>query len=215
MFEVLPGIGSQEQDWPEIEKKLELVKPFAKTIHIDIVDGKFAANTTFLDPSPFSQYTKDIFFELHMMVEEPESYLEAWAKAGFRRFLGHIEKMSNQASFVARAENLGQVGLAIDGKTNLSAIDVPYQDLDTVLIMTINAGFSGQSFMPEHLKKVKELSEKGLFPVEIDGGVNQETIKQGFVAGATRFVTTSYLFSSPDPAKAYHTLLFSDAAVSA
>ena len=69
MHEILPGIGSQEHDWPEIEKKLELVKPFAKSVHIDIVDGKFAENTTFLDPTPFAKYTKEMLSDLHMMVE--------------------------------------------------------------------------------------------------------------------------------------------------
>ena len=72
MHEVLPGINDQE--WDEIERKIELVKPFAKVIHIDLLDGKFAERTTFLDPKPFSKYSQDIFFELHMMVEEPEGY---------------------------------------------------------------------------------------------------------------------------------------------
>jgi ribulose-phosphate 3-epimerase len=207
MHEVLPGIGISERDWAPNEKKIELVKPFAKSIHIDICDGKFAPNETFLDPKPFAKYTKDIFFELHMMVEEPEAYLEAWAKAGFQRFIGHIEKMSDQASFVARAENLGQVGLAVDGKTSLDQIKVSHQDLDTVLIMTINAGFSGQTFIPEHLKKVKELFSLGLFPIEIDGGINNHTIKEGLQAGASRFVTTSFLFGGKNPEDRYQELL--------
>ncbi|HVZ58342.1 MAG TPA: hypothetical protein VG935_01145 [Patescibacteria group bacterium] len=208
MHEVLPGIGSQEKDWPALEKKLELVKPFAKAVHVDIVDGKFAANTTFLDPKPFAKYSQDIFLELHMMVEEPEDYLEEWAKAGFRRFLGHIEKMSDQASFIAHAERLGEVGLAIDGATSLEAVKVDYQDLDTVLIMTINAGFAGQKFMPEKLDKVKKLVEVADFvPIEVDGGVNDVTLLEGRKAGATRFVTTSYLFGASDPQVAYQTLL--------
>ena len=213
MHEILPGI--LEQDWSAIEKKLEIIKPFAQSVHVDIIYGKFAPNTTFLDPSPYARYTKDMLFELHMMVEEPESYLEAWAKAGFRRFIGHIEKMSDQTSFIAKAEELGEAGLAVDGKTSLEQIKVSYQDIDTMLIMTINAGFSGQSFMPEYLDKVKTLSDLELFPIEIDGGVNSQTIKQGLAAGARRFVSTSYLFSSPAPEKAYHGLLSSAASVSA
>lgn len=211
MLELLPGIGSQEQDWPALEKKLELVKPFAKAVHIDIVDGKFAANTTFLDPRPFKKYSQDIFLELHMMVEEPESYLEEWSKAGFRRFIGHIEKMSDQASFVARAEELGEVGLAVDGKTSLDKITVDYQDLDSVLIMTINAGFAGQKFMPEMLEKVRMLSPHVFFPIEIDGGVNDQTIVQAVKAGASRFVATSFLFSGEKTPKEQYQLLLSSA----
>ncbi len=205
MHEVLPGIN--EQDWSEIERKIESVKSFAKKIHIDAIDGIFAPRKTFLDPTPFKKYTQDMLFEVHLMVEEPESYLEAWSKAGFRRFIGHIEKMSDQASFVARAENVGKVGLAIDGKTSLDQIKVNYQDLDTVLIMTINAGFSGQEFIPKHLEKVKELSEQDLFPIEIDGGINAQTIKQGLQAGASRFVSTSFLFGGENPEARYYELL--------
>ena len=206
MHEVLPGIGISEKDWAANEEKIELIKPFAKSVHIDICDGKFAPNETFLDPKPFAKYTQDMFFELHMMVEEPESYLEAWAKAGFRRFIGHVEKMGDQVSFVTKAEELGEVGLAVDGKTDLSAIKVDYQDLDTILIMTINAGFSGQSFQTSQLDKVRQLSKEVFFPLEIDGGVNADTIKEGLDAGAKRFVSTSFLFSE-NPSDRYQKLL--------
>src|SRR5947209_3533755 len=112
MFEIIPGI--LEQEWSEIERKIELVRPFARTIHIDLLDGEFAPNKTFADPTPFAKYTKDIAFELHMMVDEPIKHLERWAEVGFRRFIGHIEKMSDQAEFVAQGQLLGEVGLAVD-----------------------------------------------------------------------------------------------------
>ena len=103
-YKIIPGI--LEKDWPAIELRIQQVLPFAKAIHIDLIDGKFAPNTTFLDPSPFKKYTKDIPFELHMMVNEPINYLKAWADAGFQRFIGHIEKMSDQAKFVAKGHLL-------------------------------------------------------------------------------------------------------------
>jgi len=208
MHEVLPGIGSLEQDWSALEKKLDLVKPFAKAVHIDIIDGKFAHNTTFLDPEPFKKYSQDIFLELHMMVEEPESYLEKWAKAGFRRFIGHIEKMSDQTSFVAKAQEVGEVGLALDADSPPEAITVGLEDLDTVLVMTIKAGFSGQPFRLELLSKVKKLSEKALFPIEVDGGITDQTIIDAVRMGATRFVATSYLFKAEEtPHEQYISLL--------
>lgn len=206
MHEVIPGI--LERDWVEIERKIELVKPFTHSIHIDLIDGSFAPNPTFLDPKPFKKYTKDIFFELHMMVEEPEGYLEDWARAGFRRFIGHIEQMSNQQGFVDQAERLGEVGLAVDVKSGLEAIRVEHQDLDTVLVMTVKAGFSNQKFLPESLTKVEELTKKDLFPVEIDGGVNSETLKQGLLSGANRFVSTGFIFSAGyNPQEQYQKLL--------
>ena len=204
MFEVIPGI--LEKEWEAIEKKIELVKPFAHTIHIDLLDGKFAPNTTFLDPQPFAKYTKDTFFELHMMVDDPVRYIKPFAEAGFRRFIGQVEKMPDIAEFVAEGQLLGEVGLALDGKTAVEAVTVPFEDLDFLFIMTVNAGYSGQEFQPAFLEKVEALRVKNPLnthgeplPIEVDGGINAQTITEAKDAGATRFVATSFLFSSPNP----------------
>lgn len=193
MFEIIPGI--LEKDWSEIEKEIELVRGFAKTIHVDIIDGKFAPSTTFLDPKPFAKYANDFLFEAHLMVEEPINYLDSFASAGFKRFLGHIENMSSQEEFVAKAELLGEVGLALDAETPLKSLTADYQDLDCVLIMSVKAGFSAQEFTPGSLEKVKKIREKSQIPIEIDGGIDDSTIIQAKNAGVERFVTTSFIFS--------------------
>ena len=204
MFEILPGI--LEKDWKEIERKLEIYRPFAKSIHVDFLDGKFAPNTTFLDPAPFARYAQDFLLEAHMMLEDPINYLKPFADAGFRRFIGHVEKMPDQVAFVAAAELLGEVGLGIDAGTPVEAIKVRLDDLDTILVMTVKAGFSGQSFMEQHLDKVKQLVAKTTIPIEVDGGVNESTIKVGCMAGARRFVATSFLFGIETPDKQYQLL---------
>lgn len=205
MFEVVPGI--LEKEWSEIERKIEIVKPFAKSIHVDILDGKFTLNTTFLDPKPFSKYSNDIFFELHMMVENPIQYLKPFAAAGFKRFLGHVEKMSDQAEFVAQGQLLGEVGLAIDGQTDLSAVKVPYEDLDSILIMTIKAGQSGQLFNPEYLKKIGMLKQvQHDIIVGVDGGINDQTMILAKNSGATRFVSTNFIFNAQNPQVQYNLL---------
>ncbi len=204
MHNIIPGI--LEKDFSEIEKKIELVKDFAKIIHIDIIDGKFAPNATFLDPKPFEKYTKDIFFELHMMVEDPVNYLEPFAASGFKRFLGHIEKMSSQEEFVAKGELYGEVGLVLDADTPFDSLKVSLEDLDCVLIMGVRAGFSGQVFMPEVLEKVKKIKEKMPVPVEIDGGIDDSSIVKAYNAGIERFVTTSFLFEG-NPFDNYQDLL--------
>ncbi len=221
MFEIIPSPGTENKDFSEIEKKIELVKPFAKTIHIDVIDGKFAQNTTFADPEPFKKYTKElpgveaglltgekgVFFEVHLMVEEPINHLKKWADAGFRRFIGQIEKMSDQEEFVAQAQLLGEVALSIDKQTPVDAITVPLDDLDAILVMTIQAGFSGQKFEERLLTKVKSIREKMEFlPIEVDGGINDETIAIAAAAGATRFVATSFLFGLDTPEKQYQLL---------
>ncbi len=193
MSDIVPGI--LEKDWQEIEKKIELVKGFAKTIHIDIIDGKFAPNASFLDPKSFTKYTNDFLFEAHLMVEEPINFLDSFAAAGFKRFLGHIEHMSSQEEFVAKGEFLGEVGLALDAQTPLESLKAAYEDLDCILLMTVKAGFSAQELMPEALEKVSKIKERFPIPVEVDGGINDATIVQALNAGANRFVTTSFLFS--------------------
>lgn len=192
MYEIIPGI--LEKDWEEIDRRITLVLPFAKTIHIDIVDGKFAPNTSFLDPAPFKKYSSQVLFELHMMVEEPINYLKPFADAGFKRFLGHVEKMSDPAEFVAAAQLLGEVGLAIDHDSHFETLHISPEDLDVVLFMTIRAGFSGQAFMPEDLKKVTALRSASTIPIEVDGGISDQTIVTAKDAGTTRFITTSFLF---------------------
>ncbi len=199
MYEVIPSPGTDNHDWPALEAKIELLKAFSKTIHIDIVDGKFAPNTTFLDPAPFTKY-RDLFLELHMMVDNPIQYLKPFANAGFKRFFGHIEKMPDQAEFVAQAQLLGKVGLAIDGPTSLESIKVPYSDLDSILIMTIKAKESGQTFIAEYLEKVRKIRQQNEFlPIEVDGGINDQTIVKAKNAGATRFASTTFIFGNNNP----------------
>lgn len=203
--EVIPGI--LEQEWVEIQKKIEIVMPFAKTIHIDLLDGKFAPNTTFIDPGPFAKYTKDIFFEVHMMVENPLQYLASFKQAGFKRFIGHIEKMPDVAEFVAEAQLVGEVGLAIDTATPIQNVTISYDDLDVLFVMTVNAGYSRQEFQPAMLQKVKEIrSKSATIPIEIDGGVSDTTIVAARQAGATRFVTTKFVYDTKNPEGQYKTL---------
>lgn len=206
MYEIIPSPGTENKDWSEIEQKIKLVEPLVKTIHIDVIDGKFANNTTFADPHPFERFTKfpsveeaKLSFEVHLMVEDPIQHLKKWADAGFRRFIGQIEKMPDQEEFVAQAQLLGEVSLAIDKQTPVEAIKVPLDDLDALLVMTIQAGFSGQKFEEALLEKVKQLRARTEIPIEVDGGINDETIQIAASSGATRFVATSFMFNFQTP----------------
>lgn len=206
MFEIIPSPGTQDKDWFSIEKKIELVKPFAKTLHVDVCDGKFAQNTTFLDPKPFKKYADDFLLEVHLMVEDPISYVDEWANAGFRRFIAQIEKMPDQAAFVAKAQLIGEAGLAIDSPTPKENLTVSTLDLDVLLVMMVKAGFSGQAFEEKHAEKIKTFSDDALLPIAVDGGINEKTIGKVFSAGARRFTVTSALFNSADPQAAYERL---------
>jgi ribulose-phosphate 3-epimerase len=205
-LEIIPGV--LEQDWDAIEKKIKLVKPFTKTVHIDLLDGKFAPNTTWMDPQPFKRYTDDLLFEVHLMVENPLQYLKPFADAGFKRFIGQIEHMPDIEAFIAQGELLGEVGLALDTQTSVDKITVSYEDLDFLFIMTVKAGFSKQAFLPGMLEKVKQIRKKSAFiPIEIDGGVSDAIILQAKEAGATRFVSTGFLFGENNPHEQYKKLI--------
>lgn len=204
--EIIPGI--LEKEWEEIEEKLEGIKLFAKSAHIDFIDGKFTDNTTYLEFENFKKYSEDIFLEAHLMVENPIDYLDRLSNAGFKRFIGHIEKMPDIAGFVAQGQLLGEVGLALDGPTGIEALkDVSLDDLDCILIYTSEkVGHAGPPMMPERLEKIKRLREKTIIPIEADGGVKDSTIKQVLDAGATRFVATSFIWGFNDPKEGYEKL---------
>jgi ribulose-phosphate 3-epimerase len=210
MVEILPGV--LEKTWPPIKEKLEVSKCFTKWVHVDFIDDKFTTNATdatFLDLKSFFEYSRDLFIEAHMMVVDPIQYLESLAKEGFKRFIGQIEKMPDQAEFVAKARSLGEVSLAIDGPTPLEHIEVPLSSLDSITVMTIEAGKSGQVFNPKYLEKVEILRSPQCnvkIPIEIDGGVNDRTIFLAKNAGADRFVANSYIFNNQNPARQFNLL---------
>ena len=204
MNEIIPGV--LDKNWEEIERKIEAVLPFARSIHVDLLDGIFAPNKSFLNPQPFAKYKDKVTLELHMMVNEPIDYLDAWSEAGFKRFIGQVEMMSSQVDFVAKAQALGEVGLAVDSPTNPAAIDVSYEDLDFLFVMTVKAGFSNQVFLKENLKKVEHFRSQSSLPIEVDGGINESTIETASKAGANRFVSTGYLFGSENPKQRFEEL---------
>ncbi len=206
-MEIIPSPGTTDKYFEAIEKKLNAVKGVARAIHIDVIDGKFAKNTTFSDPAPFAKYASDFIFEVHLMVEDPIKYLKPWADVGFKRFIGQIEKMPDQTEFVAEGEILGEVGLAIDLNTPINHLKVSLDDLDLILVMGVQAGFSGQEFNQDAMIKLRELKERTDIPLEVDGGIDERTIHIAKNLGATRFVATSFVFDKGNsPAEQYKIL---------
>ena len=204
MHDVIPGI--LEKNWIEIEKKLQILRPFSRSVHIDVIDGKFAPTVSFLETEPFKKYKDDFFMEVHLMVENPLAYLKEYADAGFKRFLGHVEKIENMEEFIALGQIFGEVGIAFDSSTAVESLNIPFDDIDTILLMSVKAGKSGQEFMPEVLEKIKNIKLKTQIPIEIDGGINDKTIIEAKNLGAQRFVATSFIFSSSDPMQSFEKL---------
>lgn len=204
-MQVIPGV--LETNWDEIERKLDIIKTFTDTVHIDLIDGKFCDNKTFFDPKPFNKYSNELFLELHMMVIDPVEFIEPWAEAGFKRFLGHIEHMSSQKEFVSVAKKYGEAGLALDGPTHVNAIKIPFDELDSILVYTSHkVGHSGPPLMDDRLDKVRHLRQLTNIPIEVDGGINDRTIIKAKESGADCFVSTSYITGSENPEEKFNTL---------
>lgn len=204
-FQIIPGV--LEKEWSSVAKQLEIIKSFTNVVHVDLIDGKFVNNRTFSDPTPFKDYSHDLFLELHMMVVDPVKFIKPFGEAGFKRFLGHVEHMTSQREFISEAKKYGEAGLALDGPTHLSAIKLPYDELDSVLVYTSNkVGFSGPPMMEDRLDKVRHIRKLSNIPIEVDGGVNDKTILRAKEAGASRFVSTSYISSSENPSSSFYKL---------
>lgn len=200
---IIPAI--LEKNWEEIEKKLEICREFATNVHIDFIDGLFADNTSFFDFEPFKKYSEYFHLEAHLMVEDPTQYLDDLSSCGFKTFIGHVEKMRDQVEFVAKGEALGYVGLALDLDSSISRIQVPLDDLDKILLMTVKAGKSGQQFNEFVDNKIKKLKSRYLGVIEVDGGISEKTLPIARDSGASSFCVTSHLFTE-NPVKNYREL---------
>lgn len=183
-------------------------------IHIDIMDGHFVPNITFgpLVVESIRSYTK-LPFDVHLMIEKPELYIPAFAKAGADRITVHAEACVHLHRVIHLIKELGlPAGVAINPGTPVSAVESVLEDVDLVLLMTVNPGFGGQSFIPQSAARLRQLrsmlQERGLsdMHVQVDGGINAETASIVREAGANVLVAGNYVYGSPDRAAAVASL---------
>lgn len=179
----------------------------ADWIHIDVMDGHFVPNLTF-GPSvvAVAKANTDLPLDVHLMVEEPEKMINGFVDAGATMLTVHAEATKNihQVMQHIKSQNV-QAGVVINPGTPVSFIEPVLSLVDMVLVMTVNPGFGGQSFIPEMISKIKALNtyreENDLnFLIEVDGGVNEETIQRCHQAGADVFVAGSNIFGAKSPA---------------
>ena len=197
MTEVIPAI--LEKDFSEIEKKIHLVENLVSWVQIDIADGQLVPNTTFLDPVPFKNLKTLIKLELHMMVKEPAKLVSPFVEVGFSRFFAHVESQGVEDYIAACYRHDVEVGLAIDGPTSFEKIHPFLDNLDAVLVMAIEAGFSGRPFREDTVEKIKKIKDAFFdLPIAVDGAMNAQNAKKVIAAGATRINSNSYIFGSQD-----------------
>lgn len=177
----------------------------AEYVHIDIMDGQFVSNISFgADVVASMRKHSKLVFDCHLMVVNPERYVDAFAQAGADIMTIHAESTLHIHGALQKIKAAGmKAGVVINPGTSVSAIESVLSLVDQVLIMTVNPGFGGQAFIPEMLEKVAKVAqlrdEKGYdFDIEVDGGVDNKTIKACYDAGANVFVAGSYLFKASD-----------------
>lgn len=177
----------------------------AEYVHIDIMDGQFVPNITFgADVVASMRKHSKLVFDCHLMVVNPERFVDAFAQAGADIMTIHAESTLHIHGTLQKIKKAGmKAGVVINPGTPVSAIEPVLSLVDQVLIMTVNPGFGGQAFIPEMLEKVQKVAkirdEKGYdFDIEVDGGVDNKTIKACYQAGANVFVAGSYLFKASD-----------------
>ena len=185
----------------------------AEYVHIDIMDGQFVPNISFgADVVASMRKHSKLVFDCHLMVVNPERYVDAFAQAGADIMTIHAESTLHIHGALQKIKAAGmKAGVVINPGTPVSAIESVFSLVDQVLIMTVNPGFGGQAFIPETLEKVAKVAqlrdEKGYdFDIEVDGGVDNKTIKACYDAGANVFVAGSYLFKASDLAAQVETL---------
>ena len=175
----------------------------ADMIHVDVMDGHFVPNLTMGPPiiKTLRQYTK-LPFDVHLMISPVHKYIKDYADAGADIITIHPEATESLKSSIEHIKNLNKkVGVSLNPESKINLITSLLNEIDLVLIMSVNPGFGGQKFMPEVLEKIKELkkirNQKNLdFDIEIDGGINFDNNKLAIEAGANILVSGTTIFKN-------------------
>lgn len=203
--QIAPSILSA--DFGRLNEDIATIDDHVDYIHVDVMDGHFVPNLTF--GAPIVKFIKSKNpLDVHLMIENPENYIEDFAKAGSDILTVHYEVCDDLPAVIAQIKSAGmKAGVSIKPGTRVEVLEEILPKLDWVLIMSVEPGFGGQSFMPNALQKIKWLREKApQLDIAVDGGVNAETGLQCKEAGANVLIAGSYIFKSDNRVAAINSL---------
>ncbi|MCX7842942.1 MAG: ribulose-phosphate 3-epimerase [Clostridia bacterium] len=204
MIKVAPSILAS--DFSKLgEEIIKIDKAGADLVHIDVMDGHFVPNIT-LGPPLIKALRKvtTVPFDVHLMIENPDQYLDSFAEAGADIITVHVEAARHLNRTIQRIKQLGKkASVALNPATSLSTLDCVLEDVEMVLLMTVNPGFGGQKYIESATEKIRQLKaiidRKGLnVDIEIDGGIDLNNIYRVTEAGANVIVAGTTVYAAPD-----------------
>ena len=204
MLELSPSLLSA--DFTDLKSEIEVLdKNGVKYLHLDVMDGMFVPNISF-GPMIIKQLRPltNMVFDVHLMIEDPDRYVQNFKDAGAEILTVHYEACKHLHRTISYIKSLGmKAGVSLNPATNIEVLDYVLEDLDLVLIMSVNPGFGGQSFIPSAIDKIKNLKakirERNLnVIVEVDGGVKSTNVKDVIEAGADLLVSGSDVFADKE-----------------
>lgn len=195
--EIIPTI--LVKTFEEVKERIKLVENYVDWVQLDIMDGVFVENLTWNNPEDLKDFKTKVKLEAHLMVQNPEKIIDSWLEV-VDRIIIHQESSANIKEIIEKVhKNKKQIGVALNPETSIEVAKPFLNDLDLILLMSVQPGKGGQEFELEILEKIRNL--RNIWPggnIEVDGGVSDKNIKEIFNAGANLFCVGTYVYQSGD-----------------
>lgn len=195
---IIPVINTETFD--EIERKIKLIEPFSKWVHLDAADGTFTKNTIWHNPEDLIGFKTSLNIEVHLMILKPEERIESWLLENTGRIIFNLESSKTPDFVIEKCREKGiEVGVSIGPDTPWTQAQPFLKKANLIQVLAVYPGLAGQEFIEDSLDKIRHLREN--CPdcgIEVDGGINPETAKKAVDAGADILVSASYIFGGGD-----------------